>query len=190
MRIVAGKYKGRRLSVPAGREVRPSSDRLREALFNRLAHGGFGANGASILTGAAVLDGFCGTGALGLEALSRGARHVTFIDKDPQSLACARANADALEASESCRFLRADLQTPSSADAPCTLILLDPPYAADLIAPTLTALAGKGWLAEATLIAVEHAANDKPIDPPNGFERLDTRAHGRGAITLLRYSGA
>ncbi len=96
MRIVSGKHRGRRLAAPPGEAVRPTSDRAREAVFNILAHGGFVSGGASAVAGAVVLDAFCGTGAMGLVALSRGAARAIFVDNEPQSLVAARANVAAL----------------------------------------------------------------------------------------------
>ena len=122
MRIVAGSFKGRRLRVPRGDGVRPTADRVRESLFGLLAD----------VEGARVLDPFCGSGALGLEALSRGAAACLFADVAAAHLACARGNAEALEVADRCRFVRADvrrlLHEEFAAGRQYDLVLLDPPY--------------------------------------------------------------
>jgi 16S rRNA (guanine966-N2)-methyltransferase len=149
MRIVAGTHRGRRLETPADERIRPTADRIREALFSILAHriGGFG--------GKRVLDAFAGTGALGLESLSRGAVEAIFMDKDRGALGLARRNAAGLGLTDNVRFLPADATRPPKADMACDLVFLDPPYGEGLGAAALTALDQAGWLTANALVVVE-----------------------------------
>jgi 16S rRNA (guanine966-N2)-methyltransferase len=192
MRIVAGKHRGRRIAAPPGETVRPTSDRAREAVFNILAHGGFGAGGASIVAGAVVLDAFCGTGAMGLEALSRGAARAVFVDNEPQSLVAVRANVAALREQAAARVVAADATRPPPRLKdlpPATLAFFDPPYAEALAATALEAFAAQGWLAPGAVCIVEEAARAPELAPPAGFTSLETRRYGAARVTILRFSG-
>jgi 16S rRNA (guanine966-N2)-methyltransferase len=189
VRIVAGSHRGRALVAPEGREVRPTSDRAREALFNILVHGGFGEGGGSILQGARVVDGFAGTGALGLEALSRGAAHATFIERDRAALAALRRNIAALKEEGRTRIVQADATAPPPAAQPAILALLDPPYRSGLGAPALLALARGRWLASGALASLEIAARGEEFAPPEGFTVEDERRYGAAKILLLRHAG-
>ncbi len=179
MRITGGSLRGRTIAAPPGRVIRPSADRLREALFNVLTH----ARTEAIppLAGARVLDVFAGTGALGLEALSRGAAHVVFIDRD---LAWARRNVEALSQSAHCRLIAADALAPPVADAPVDIALLDPPYGSDLAAPVLAALAEAGWFGPASLVVAETGAKEHTSWPAT-FAPFRTRRYGAARITFL-----
>jgi 16S rRNA (guanine966-N2)-methyltransferase len=193
MRVVAGRHRGRTLFVPAGRAIRPTGDRAREALFNILAHGGFGAGGTSIVAGAVVLDAFCGTGALGLEALSRGAARAIFIDNDRAALAATQRNVATLGLEALSTLIAADAADPPprpGALPAATLAFLDPPYGEGLAATSLAALAAQGWLAPAALCCVEHEAKAMSFRPPEGFTLLDERRYGKAAIALLRFAAA
>ena len=183
MRIVAGKHRGRRLAAPPGSAVRPTSERAREALFNILAHGRFGPR--PIYEDARVLDAFAGTGAFGLEALSRGARFATFIEKDRAARDALAANVKVLREDARCRILAADATAPPRADGPYELAFLDPPYRTDLATPALTALATRGWFAPAALVIVEQAARSD-LALPEGFELLEERRYGAGRLVFLR----
>jgi len=185
MRIIGGKWRGRRLAAPDGHAVRPTGDRVREALFNILEHGGFRPGGGSPLPGARVLDGFAGTGALGLEALSRGADHATFIEKDRVAQRALEANIAGCGAADQATVLRADCRTPPRATAACSLIFLDPPYGEGQAAPALTALADAGWLAEDALCSVELGAKDD-FTAPARFTSLDERRYGAARIVILQ----
>lgn len=178
MRIVGGSHKGRRLDAPDGRVARPTADRAREALFNILAHSPY-----LDLDGAAVVDAFAGSGALGLEALSRGAAHVTFLESHPASLAAIRANVAMLKEEARSTVVRTDATKPPPALAPCTLALLDAPYNLDLSAPCLAALAGRNWLVPGALAVVEVAAKEAFI-PPEGFEVVDERTYGAARLVF------
>jgi 16S rRNA (guanine966-N2)-methyltransferase len=188
MRIVAGRLKGRRIEAPPGRELRPTSDRAREGLFNRLSHGGFGPGGASVLIDAIVLDAFCGTGALGLEALSRGAASVTFLDQERASLDAARRNAKQLGVEARCRFVQADATAPPAPRQAHDLVLMDPPYADDLAGPALEALARRGWLVAQALIAVETGSRTPAPTAPDGFDILSETRYGAARMTLMRWA--
>jgi len=181
MRIVAGSHRGRPLEAPADARIRPTSDRIRESLFNILDHklGGF--------AGKRVLDGFAGTGALGLEALSRGAAFALFIDKDRDALALARRNAVSLDLAAKADFRLADITRPPQAAQRFDLVLLDPPYGKGLAAAALGALAAAGWLAP-DAVAVIEADRSQPEIVPDGFGILDSRDYGRTKIVLARLS--
>jgi 16S rRNA (guanine966-N2)-methyltransferase len=184
MRIIAGRHRGRPIRVPES-GVRPSADRLREGVFNILEHGVAWPG----LAGAAVLDLFAGTGAYGLEALSRGARLATFVDVSGEALAQIRRNAAALGEARSITLLRLDATRlpppPGAAGTPCAIAFLDPPYETGLAVPALAGLAHRRWLDPGALALVEVAARE-PLAPPPGYETLDERTYGRGRVVFLR----
>jgi 16S rRNA (guanine966-N2)-methyltransferase len=184
MRIVAGRHRGRRLLAPTGTATRPTSDRLRQALFDMLWHAPWA--GRDAVEGAQVLDAFAGTGALGLEALSRGAARATFIENDRAALAALRANIADLREDASARVIAGDATRPPRTAEPCGLTFLDPPYGHDLVATALTALAAAGWIAPAALIVAEVGAREA-LDVPR-FERLAHRTHGAARVEFLRYA--
>ena len=186
MRIVAGRHRGRALQAPPGDAVRPTSDRAREALFNILAHGRFGNGGdGPAYAGASVLDAFAGTGALGLEALSRGAAEAFFLESDRAALAVLRRNVEALGETARARIVPADATNPPRAQKPCGLVFLDPPYRGGLAQPALAALAAAGWIAPDALCVVEAAAKED-FAPVAGFDRLDDRTYGAARLIFLR----
>lgn len=190
MRIVGGRHRGRALDAPEGAEVRPTSDRARESLFNILEHGRFSRDGVSVLRGAAVLDAFAGTGALGFEALSRGAERLTCMDSSGAAVAAIKANARALGELARVTIFRADATRPPSPPAgpagkPCSLVFLDPPYDSRLGAPALAALAGAGWIADGAICVLEIAARED-FTAPDGFETLDERRYGKARLVLMR----
>ena len=195
MRIVGGRHKGRRLEAPGGMALRPTADRTREALFNILRQGKLDwrpeaeasrdSPGGNPLTGARALDAFSGTGALGLEALSRGAGFVSFMENQAAALNACQTNIEALGETANAELLRCDVLRPPTAKAPCALVLMDPPYNQDLAPPALAALQTAGWLAPGALAAVELMAKE-PFAPPEGFETLDERKYGKARIVLLR----
>lgn len=188
MRIVGGKHRGRPLKAPPGRDLRPTSDRAREALFNIIEHGLKGWPGD--LQGAAVIDAFAGTGALGLEALSRGAAHATFIDVDAGAIGLCRANAAALREQSNTTVLKLDVARlpppPLAAAAPCGVVFLDPPYGEGLAGPALAGLAARGWIAEGAL-AVTEIAVDEGFELPPGFLGLDERTYGAAKVVFLHW---
>ncbi len=188
MRIVGGKWRRRRIETPNDRTIRPTSDRVREALFNILEHRQLGEDGGSALLDARVLDAFAGTGALGLEALSRGARHVTFMDNGLDALRVTRRNIAALDATAATEVIQADCAAPPPTKRGCSLVFLDPPYGTDLAAPALAALARRGWIARDAVCCVELDARDD-FACPERFELLDERRYGRTKIVILHAPG-
>lgn len=175
------------MAAPEGKDVRPTSDRAREAVFNVLMHR-FQGQGFQ-LTGARVLDAFAGAGGLGLEALSRGAGHVTFFDTAPTARKTVEANVRALKiAPNEVSILQADATRPPRATAPCELVFLDPPYGAGLMEPALTALAAAGWLAHDALCICESQAGTE-MTLPEGFELLDERRYGKAQVAFLHFVG-
>ncbi len=190
MRIVGGKHRGRRIAAPEGHDVRPTSDRAREALFNILQHGSFSADGTSPLIDARVLDVFAGSGALGLEALSRGAAHLTCIESSATARSVLHANAKALGETTRVTVVQADAtKPPTAAGPPCRLVLMDPPYRSGMAAPALAALAERRWLAEGAICVVEISAAES-LEAPAGFTPLDERRYGKAKLVFLRYGPA
>lgn len=181
MRIIAGEFKGRRLSAPKWEGLRPTSDKLRETLFNVLA---------PVVSSARVLDGYAGTGALGIEALSRGAAHVTFIDRDPRAVALIRENVAALgtDAERRCTVTRGDFGGDRDAAGPFDLILLDPPYDLGRLEEVLAA--ASGLLALDGLVVLEHAKRRTPPDGAAGLVRYRTLASGDSALSFFRLDRA
>jgi 16S rRNA (guanine966-N2)-methyltransferase len=188
MRIVGGRHRGRRLAAPPGDSVRPTSDRAREALFNILSHGRFAASGLPF-AGKPVLDGFAGTGALGLEALSRGASAAVFIETEREALAALRRNIAALGEEDSAHLIVGDATRPPRAVMRCAVAFLDPPYGSGLAAPAVAALASAGWLTEDALAVVEVAARE-PLPIPDGFSVVDERVYGAARLVFLRRDSA
>ena len=184
VRIIAGSWRGRSIAVLPGNAVRPTSDRVREALFNRLAHA-FGDIGFR-LAGARVLDVFAGTGALGLEALSRGAAQAVFLDRNPDAIALIKRNVAKLGAEDRATVMNADGAHAPRAAVPCDLALLDPPYGEGLVQPALISLAVQGWLKPGALATVETDA-DEPAPAAAGYDFLDRREYGRVAVSILRF---
>ncbi len=185
MRIIGGVFKGRTLRGPANRAVRPTSDRLRETLFNILAHAY-----DDPLPGARVMDLFAGTGALGLEALSRGAKFALFVEEAAEPRALIRANVEVLGVAGSCRILRRDAtRLGACAVPPFGLAFLDPPYAKGLAPGALQALRDGNWLLPGALAIIEEAA-DAECPAPDGFGELERRAFGDTQLVLLRFGEA
>ena len=187
MRIVGGRHKGRKIEAPAGRDVRPTSDRARESLFNILMHSSKLGDDAPALDGAIALDAFAGSGALGFEALSRGAAHATFLDSDFAALRIIKANAETLGVAPDTTILKADATKPPRATRAADFVFLDPPYGEDLAAPSLAALAKAGWIAPGAVISVELGPEDA-FDAPEGFAIVDERQYGKAHIVLLRFT--
>jgi len=181
VRIIAGTLRGRRLEAPPGEATRPTSDRARQALFDMLWHAPWAGRGA--IEGAHVLDAFAGTGALGLEALSRGAAHATFLETDRAALATLRRNVAACRAEGRAEIVAGDATRPPRAPAPCGLLFLDPPYGRGLAAPALAALDAAGWVAPGAILSVELGPEDALGD--TRFAPLAERRHGKARLVLL-----
>lgn len=185
LRIVGGKHRGRAIASPEGLSTRPTSSRAREALFNILTHANWSEDGTSALIDARVLDAFAGSGALGLEALSRGAAHATFFDTDPTAIKLIGENLRKLGETAVAKVVRADATRPPPAREPCDLVFLDSPYRSGLAAPALAALADAGWLAAEAIVTVE-LANTEDLVPPSGFAVIDERRYGAAKIAILK----
>jgi 16S rRNA (guanine966-N2)-methyltransferase len=185
MRVTGGIYGGRRLVAPDDARVRPTSDRTRQAIFNMLRHKDFGIGFE--LEGAAVLDLFAGTGALGIEALSHGARWCLLVDDSADSRAIQRENVEALGLTGATRIWRRDATDLGpigpSAGGPFNLVFLDPPYREEMIPKALQSLKNGGWLADKALIVAETNAAE-PLDTP-GFTLLDERDYGETRLRFL-----
>jgi 16S rRNA (guanine966-N2)-methyltransferase len=177
-RIVAGSAGGRRLRTPGGRETRPTSDRVREALFSRLDHEG-------VVRGARVLDLYAGSGALGLEAASRGAAHVLLVDSAAAAVAVCRRNAADLGLREvAVRLGDVAAVLDGEPGEPYDLVLADPPYplGEDGLALVLARLGERGWLAPGAVLVVERAARSPEPRWPAGVVRFDVRRYGETAL--------
>jgi 16S rRNA (guanine966-N2)-methyltransferase len=185
LKIVGGKHRGRSIATPEGQTTRPTANRAREGLFNILMHANWSGDGTSPLVEARVLDAFAGSGALGLEALSRGAAHATFLDSDASAIKLIGENIRKLGEAAAAKVIRADATRPPPGREPCDLVFLDPPYRSDLAGPALTALADAGWLAPAAIATVELANTEDLITPPR-FETVDERRYGAAKIVILR----
>ena len=181
MRIVAGKHRGRPLAAPSGPDIRPTSDRAREGLFNILEHGRI----AVELEDAHILDAFAGTGALGLEALSRGAAHATFIENARGARGTLAENIASFDETARSTILNADATNPPPADRPVDVAFLDPPYKAGLLEPALVALERRGWLSDTTLIVTELSSADT-FTPPDFLEEANRRKYGAAQVLFLR----
>ena len=186
MRIVAGRLRGRLLVAPDDGAIRPTSDRVREALFNILAHGieGFGVEGVR------VLDLFAGTGALGLEALSRGATFCLLVEEDATARGLIRRNVEALGLTGQTRIYRRDATRLGEAlpRERFGLVLADPPYGKGLGERAMAAAADGGWLDAGAVAVLEERADVDVVWPP-GFEPLDVRRWGDTAVHIARWPG-
>ena len=182
MRLIAGNLKGRRLTPPKDQLSRPTADRAREALFSILS------SRDAIPDGGLVLDCFAGTGALGLEALSRGAARATFMERHPAALSVLKANIDDLGVAATCTILKVDATKPPPAPHPCDLAFLDPPYNQGLVVPCLESVLRQGWLKPAATIVVEISATESIALPP-AFVQQDERRYGAAKFLILIVDG-
>ena len=186
MRIVGGSLSGRKIEPPLSLTTRPMIDRVRESLFNILAHRDWGkAIGDLFENDFRALDAFCGTGALAFEAISRGAAQATLFDKDAQALQVARHNAEHLGVAGQCQILAADATQPPQAPAPGQLVFLAPPYNKNLIPPAFAALDAAGWIAPHAVIVAE-TARKEPLAPLPGCEVVVARTYGAATLHFLK----
>ena len=184
MRITSGRLKGCSIAAPEGRDVRPTSDKVRQAIFNVLEHHDFGTGFA--LQGARVIDLFAGTGALGLEALSRGARYALLIDNAHESRAYQRNNVEAMGLTGITKIWKRDAtDLGKNIGDKFDLAFLDPPYRKGLILPALHALKEGGWLQPGALVIAE-MASDEDILSTDEFDLLDDRSYGETRILFLK----
>lgn len=180
MRITGGEFRSRKILAPEGDSVRPTSDKMRQVIFNMLLKYGLPAD-------AVVLDVFCGTGALGLEALSRGASFCTFMDESKKSLEFCRGNVESLKAAGRSKFIHRDALKPGKNEGgAATLAFLDPPYRKGLVPPALAALAAGGWLAPGA-VCIAETEEEAALSIPDGFAFIDSRAHGGTKLLFFRY---
>src|SRR6201997_1184234 len=182
MRVVGGRLKGRNLASPSSREIRPTADRLRESVFNILIHAY-----DNPIDGARVLDLFAGTGALGIEAVSRGAAIALFVDNGTEARALRRNNVGALALGGVTKVYRRDATNlgPAHPMEPFSLAFLDPPYGQELAEKALASLRDGGWLTPGALLVVEEAKVAEFV-VPDGFEELERRAYDDTEFTFLR----
>jgi 16S rRNA (guanine966-N2)-methyltransferase len=185
MRIVAGSLKGRAITTPEGQGTRPTSDRARQAIFNVLEHAAW----AEPLDGARVIDLYAGSGALGYEAISRGAGFALFVEIDDEARGAIRENADAWGLMGRTRVHRrsaTDLGTrPGSDGEAFDIAFLDPPYRKGLGEQTLVRLIEGNWLKPGAVVVFERGSDEPEIDTP-GYERLDARDYGAARVLFLR----
>jgi 16S rRNA (guanine966-N2)-methyltransferase len=183
MRIVAGKFRAARIEAPKGLATRPTSDKVRQALFNVLEHG----VPRFDLAGAHVLDLFAGSGALGLEAMSRGARFCLFVDESAEARAAIRRNVETLLLTGATKIWRRDATRLGEAGtpAPFDLIFLDPPYGKSLGPRALQSAAAGGWIRDGAIAVLEDRA-DAAIELPEAFQELDARIYGETKIVVMR----
>src|ERR671929_2192761 len=180
MRIVGGRFRGRSLKGPSSDAIRPTSDRLRETIFNILQHGY-----DNPVPGARVLDLFAGTGAMGLEALSRGAAFALFVDEGAEARGIIRENVEALGLGGATRLFRRDATRlgPAAPNAPFSLVFCDPPYGRDLAPRALASCAEGGWLTPDALVIAEEA-QDAALVLPRSFEEIERRAYGESKLVF------
>ena len=182
MRVVGGRLKGRNLASPASREIRPTADRLRESVFNILVHAY-----DDPIEGARVLDLFAGTGALGIEAVSRGAKFTLFVDNGAEARALLRNNVESLGLGGTTKVYRRDATDlgPAHPVEPFSLVFLDPPYGKGLAEKALASLRDGRWLTSGALLVVEEA-KAAGFAAPDGFEELDRRTYDDTEFVFLR----
>jgi 16S rRNA (guanine966-N2)-methyltransferase len=184
VRIVGGRHRGRALAAPPGEGTRPTGDRARQALFNILEHGRFASSGSPIAD-ALVLDVFAGTGALGLEALSRGAGRAVFFEQMPAALKILQTNIASLGEAARAAVLAGDACQPPRAKETARLVFLDPPYGKGLGVKALAALADAGWIGPETLAMLEVGAGEAAA-APEGWALLDERRYGAARLLFLK----
>jgi len=183
MRIVAGQYGGRKISVPKGRDIRPTSDKVRGAIFNALC-------ARMSLSDACVMDIFCGSGALGLEALSRGAAQCIFVDISEKSISCAKKNAEIFNIRNEAYFIKSaahSLSVRSEEHRRADVVFCDPPYNKDLLVPALDNLSHGGWLADDAIIIAETEAGFN-FSALSEFTILSEKKYGDTAVAFLQKS--
>lgn len=181
MRIIAGKHRGTNLLSPEGLDTRPTPQRVREAVFSMLESGRFG----TVLRDRVVLDLFAGTGAMGLEALSRGAERVVLVDNHPTALDALRANVEKLRAGARAQVRSGDAtRWHERALVACGVIFMDPPYGSEAWVPALAAVAKTGWIGDDTVVVIETDRRER-TEIPDGFQVLDERSYGRARILML-----
>ncbi len=186
LKVISGKHRGRRIEVLDDKAVRPTSGRTRAAIFNILHHASF--LEFDVITDAVVVDLFCGSGALGLEALSRGAAHVTFIDQNPKCLALIEQAAEKWGERSQVTTLRSDSTNIPPARKKCMLAFLDAPYRQGLTGKGLETLKKSGWLENGAVVVAE-TAKEEDYDLPEGFTLLDERVYNNTKVRFIGFAG-
>ena len=187
MRIVGGRFRGRAIASPEHEGLRPTSDRVRESVFNILLHGIDGLE----IDGARVIDLFAGTGALGLEAISRGASYCLFVEEGAEARGLIRQNVEAFGLTGITRLFRRDAADlgPAAPMQPFALAFLDPPYGEGLLGPALQGMAARGWLTPSAVVVAEMGAKET-FAPPRGYVLLQERTYGAAKVAFLRFEEA
>ncbi len=191
MRIISGKHRGRTIMLPKdgkinGKAIRPTSDFAREGIFNILTHGKFN-GGENVILDAQALDVCAGTGAFGLEALSRGAAHVTFIEKEREIAELIRSNTERFGELANSKVYQTDATQLPKASATFNLVFIDPPYSLGLIPAIVKGLHEQGWLEAGAILVVEHDERDV-VSYPEYYALKDSRRYGRAIVDFLIYS--
>ncbi|WP_398476964.1 16S rRNA (guanine(966)-N(2))-methyltransferase RsmD [Tardiphaga sp.] len=183
MRVIGGRLRGRNIAGPSTQAIRPTQDRLRESLFNILMHAY-----ENPMLDARVLDLYAGTGALGIEAVSRGAKFTLFVDNGSEARALLRDNVESLGLGGVTKVYRRDASDPGPAHPvePFALVFIDPPYRQKLAEKSLVALRNGGWLVPDALVVVEEA-KDAEFVAPDGYEEIERRAYDDTEFTFLRF---
>lgn len=184
IRIITGIHRGRALEIPMNKEVRPTSGRVREAAFNILSHGIFRDQDHTILENAMIADLFCGSGALGFEALSRGAANVIFTDKNPENLEVVRRNAAMLGETKNCNFIRCDSSEPPASQTAFDILFLDPPYKSGLLERSVSNLINRGWSKTNSIFVIECSKHEN-INPHEKLTLHSQRIYGNTQLLLL-----
>jgi len=179
MRITGGQYKNKKLFVPEGENVRPTSDRMRQSLFNMLNHSSWA--GGFAFEDARVLDLFCGTGALGLESLSHGAAHCLFIDQDIHAV---QRNTSYLD-NDQFRIIKANALKFGQGNADIDLVFMDPPYRKDLVEPTIENLIDNDWLADGAIVVIE---TERQLKFKTYLDLMDVRHQAQSSLHFFSYS--
>ena len=182
MRIIGGKYRGKKLNTPADNTIRPTTDRMRETLFNMLEHG----NGPGI-RGSNILDLYAGTGALGIEALSRYARQVCFVDNNFKSIKLIKDNCDVIDNPENVSFISTDGSKMNNRCSIFDIIFIDPPYRKNLITPTLENIILQKLISSNGIAVIEYA-NDEVINIPDGFTEMKKKKMGEATFSILKFT--
>ena len=187
MRVTSGYYRGKTILVPPEGSVRPTAEKVRQAVFNTLCHGNTQIGVEDHVRGSRLIDAFCGTGAMAFEALSRGAEHASCIDMDPIALDYCRTNAKNLALSDKMDIISSSALSPPPAREPCSLVFLDPPYFTELVPRALRSLSAAGWIKNGAICVVETSSNEI-LDWPRRAKILQEKKYGKTRITFLNWS--
>lgn len=188
MQIISGKLKGCKIVTDNKCDYRPTTARVKEAMFNIISNGVFLVDGESILENAVTIDLFAGTGALTFEAISRGAKHSVLIEKDFKHLQMLKSNVEKFKLSQQVNLIKGDATNLPHAKIKCNIAFIDPPFNQKLVDPTLDSLVKKGWLEDNAIIVIETHFKDK-YNPDANFVELVSRAYGHALLKIYRFVG-